>query len=374
MPALDSAPFSDSESSPGGGLFADVEASADTDALPGSDSRSFALRSGRFSAVGTVSGTATGAEPGVTDSAATPSSASPAATGATTDDGGSTEVTDVAAVLEVIGRSAGRFDEAGAATDGSGDDTGPVDVATGADTGTQTAPGGGESGAVVVVETDGATTLPGGVGPAPSADGGPAAPAATDSTRGGDTSAPSPSRPRPTTGGDPVPAPNASVDPPTTLPPSATASPSPAPGGRALAFYGMEWTADPRPGDLEAAAGLGVDTVMVDFDGTDPARWRAQLDRARGLGLKVVANYWHGGPAWTRNGSGWEIRPASRRFVETVAGHPALLAVYLLHEPYWNGGNEITTAQQRDLYRQVKAIADRSEPPGCTAQRVHVLR
>jgi len=127
---------------------------------------------------------------------------------------------------------------------------------------------------------------------------------------------------------------------------------------RQLEFYGMEWTADPQPGDFETAIALGIDTIMVDFYGTDPNRWESQLDEAQSLGVKVVANYWAGEPAWTRTDSGWFIRPESREFLLTVADHPALLAVYLLHEPYYNGGDEITTAEQRDLYNQIKAIAD----------------
>jgi hypothetical protein len=43
-----------------------------------------------------------------------------------------------------------------------------------------------------------------------------------------------------------------------------------------------------------------------------------------------------------------------------VADHPALLAVYALHEPYWNGcwGCGYTTAEQQALYDAIKAIAD----------------
>jgi len=125
-----------------------------------------------------------------------------------------------------------------------------------------------------------------------------------------------------------------------------------------LEFYGMEWTSDPVPGDFETAVALGVDTIMFDFFGTDPDRWVAELDKAQELGVKVVANYWAGESAWTRTDSGWIIRQDSRNFLNAVADHPALLAVYLLHEPYYNGGDEITTAEQRDLYNQIKAIAD----------------
>ena len=144
----------------------------------------------------------------------------------------------------------------------------------------------------------------------------------------------------------------------TTAAPTTTTQPPTSSNKRQLLFYGMEWTSDPHDGDLEKAASLGIDTVMVDFDGSDPSRWLRQLDHARSLDLMVVANYWPGRAAWRWTGSDWDIHEHAVEFVETVADHPALLAVYLLHEPYWNGGDGITTAQQRELYQYVKSIAD----------------
>lgn len=123
-----------------------------------------------------------------------------------------------------------------------------------------------------------------------------------------------------------------------------------------LPFYGIEFV----PGDdLEKVSSLGVEVIGQTFphDGS-PAGWLAQLERVDETGLKVVAWLWPQG--WKWDGKSWVIDDQARSFIETVAEHPALFAIYGLNEPYWQGcwGCGVTTAQQQDLYSQIKEIAD----------------
>jgi len=124
----------------------------------------------------------------------------------------------------------------------------------------------------------------------------------------------------------------------------------------ATPFYGLHYVSKD---DLQTVRELGVEVVLEDFehDGS-PESWLAYLDEAQAQGVRIVAWLWPEG--WLWDGTGWQIDNQARLFVQTVAGHPALLAVYSLHEPYWNGcaGCGYTTAQQQALYDEIKAIAD----------------
>ncbi len=104
---------------------------------------------------------------------------------------------------------------------------------------------------------------------------------------------------------------------------------------------------------------LGVEVVHRRFIPADsPVEWLALLNRAQAHGLKVIPWLWPEG--WSWDGAKWNIDDQARLFVETVAKHPATLAVYALHEPYWRDcwGCGYTTEQQQLLYDEIKAIAD----------------
>jgi len=149
------------------------------------------------------------------------------------------------------------------------------------------------------------------------------------------------------------PVPTPTFTPAPTLTPTPAFTPGPVPSAP---FYGVEFA---PAGDLGTVKDLGAEVVLWSFDynGT-PQDWLAYLDQANGYGLKVVAWLWPQG--WNWNGSEWEIDQQARSFVQTVAGHPALFAVYALHEPYWMGcyGCGYTTAEQQALYNAIKEIAD----------------
>jgi hypothetical protein len=141
----------------------------------------------------------------------------------------------------------------------------------------------------------------------------------------------------------------------TTLVPAAVTSPC-LPDSCAEPFYGMQFA---YQDDLNTVKGLHTEVVMVDIphDGT-PASWLAFLDAAQAEGISVIAWLWPQGWGW--DGRTWQIDSQARVFVQTVANHPALFAVYVLHEPYWNECESCgyTTATQQALYRAIKSIAN----------------
>ncbi len=82
------------------------------------------------------------------------------------------------------------------------------------------------------------------------------------------------------------------------------------------------------------------------------------MNKADAHDLKVIAWLWPEG--WSWDGTAWQIGDQARSFVQTVAGHPALFAVYGLHEPYWQGcwGCGYTTREQQLLSDAIKSIAE----------------
>lgn len=113
--------------------------------------------------------------------------------------------------------------------------------------------------------------------------------------------------------------------------------------------------------DYSVVKDFGVDTIVIEFSAYQSEdKWLAKLDEAAGEELKVVANYWPEGWKWNEDDNRWDITPGTRSFLQAIDNHPALLAVYGLHEPYWNGcrGCAYTTSQQQKLYSQIKSIID----------------
>jgi hypothetical protein len=121
-------------------------------------------------------------------------------------------------------------------------------------------------------------------------------------------------------------------------------------------YYGMHFVST---SDLPTVKDLGAEVILMSFphDGT-PEGWLAYLDAAQAQKMRVIAWLWPEG--WLWDGAAWQIDEQAELFVQTVAEHPALLAVYALHEPYWNGcwGCGYTTSEQQALYSAIKAIAD----------------
>jgi hypothetical protein len=123
-----------------------------------------------------------------------------------------------------------------------------------------------------------------------------------------------------------------------------------------LPFYGIEFVPTE---DLKTVRALGVEVVGQTFahDGR-PADWLDQLDQAEKYQIKIIAWLWPQG--WTWEGEKWVIDGQAQSFLQTVAGHKALFAVYALNEPYWQNcpGCGFSTSQQQALYAEIKAIKD----------------
>ena len=121
-------------------------------------------------------------------------------------------------------------------------------------------------------------------------------------------------------------------------------------------FCGLEFVLGD---DLATARFMGVNVVLQTFrHNGDPAQWLAQLDLAHSHGVQVIGWLWPEG--WEWDGAAWQIDDQAQLFVQTLATHPATLAVYALHEPYWRGCPTcgLTTAEQQALYQELKAIAE----------------
>ena len=120
-------------------------------------------------------------------------------------------------------------------------------------------------------------------------------------------------------------------------------------------LYGIEFV---PAEDLHVIQGMELDVVLLVFPHDGPVQdWVAYLDQAHALGLKVIGRLWPEGLQW--EGADWRIDPQTILFIQTLAKHPATLAVYALEEPYWRGcwGCGYTTDQLELLYNRIKAVA-----------------
>lgn len=125
-----------------------------------------------------------------------------------------------------------------------------------------------------------------------------------------------------------------------------------------LPFYGMEFVPIE---DLDKMQRLGINMVLNNFDyDATPDDWIDYLEAAERYNIRVVAQLWPEGWKFSEETQAWDIDSQARLFLTTIEDHPALFAVYLLHEPYWRDceGCGYTTAEQQALYQAVKAIAD----------------
>ncbi len=131
----------------------------------------------------------------------------------------------------------------------------------------------------------------------------------------------------------------------------------PTPPATLAPFCGMQFVSNPA--DYPTMTDLGVTILLTTFphDGT-PADWQAHLDQLQAHNLQALAVQWPQG--WRWQDGAWQIDEQATLFLQTVADHPATFAVFGLQEPYWRGCREcgLTTAQQQQLYRHLKAIAD----------------
>ncbi|MGD8997185.1 MAG: hypothetical protein PVH80_03685, partial [Anaerolineae bacterium] len=90
----------------------------------------------------------------------------------------------------------------------------------------------------------------------------------------------------------------------------------------------MQTVADTLGGQVVA---IGVGTQTAD-------QINDRLDQAQSLGYRaLVVMYTQetcSGRPWAWNGSEWVFPPSAIQTLEGIANHPALFAIYALHEPF----------------------------------------
>ncbi|NJN81627.1 MAG: hypothetical protein HC802_04615, partial [Caldilineaceae bacterium] len=117
----------------------------------------------------------------------------------------------------------------------------------------------------------------------------------------------------------------ASAAPAATATPTQTPTPTPTEGFGGP-YYGVHYV--PME-DLATVKALGADVVLRDMpDHGTPEEWLAILDEFEANDLQLLAWFWEQGWTFDRATDEWTISDQARLFLETVAGHPALFAVY----------------------------------------------
>jgi hypothetical protein len=116
---------------------------------------------------------------------------------------------------------------------------------------------------------------------------------------------------------------------------------------RPTALYGVSYIAE---SDLPELAALNVKLVTWQTDPSSQAAL-ALLDVAESYGMRVILRI-RGSDDWGWNGSRFDLSPLAD-FEPVIGGHPALFAVYGLHEPW----ERFTAYQLRRFYSQWQATA-----------------
>jgi hypothetical protein len=135
---------------------------------------------------------------------------------------------------------------------------------------------------------------------------------------------------------------------------------SPAASKEALAWYGIRRVpAD----DLETVAhNLGGTVVEMAVENQTADQIKTLLDQAGAVGYGVILNLYaretRTKRPWDWNGSEWVFPPSTVETLQEIAHHPALFAVYALHEPLDAGEGYVSVAQQRELYQLLKQYTD----------------
>jgi hypothetical protein len=162
----------------------------------------------------------------------------------------------------------------------------------------------------------------------------------------------------------PTKTPTATDMPSPTSTPTATPTPRPTststPGPPLTGWYGVvrssrsEWPV--------ISANLGGEVVeLVISSGTSDAQILAALDEAAALGFWVLLHLRESTNTekpWSLEAGRWVISARGAEILRLVEGHPALLAVYALHEPFDSSDYHADSDAQRALYSLIKQHAD----------------
>ena len=140
-----------------------------------------------------------------------------------------------------------------------------------------------------------------------------------------------------------------------------TKFPSPYVPPTANAWHGIRSVSDD---DMRIVADSLGGTVIAVGVGTQSAdQISARLDLAHSLGYRVIVVMYTkencSGRPWEWNGSEWVFPTSAIERLHGIAHHPALFAIYALHEPFdYTNECHWTVEQQQDLYQLLKAYSD----------------
>jgi uncharacterized repeat protein (TIGR01451 family) len=115
--------------------------------------------------------------------------------------------------------------------------------------------------------------------------------------------------------------------------------------------------------DMQTVAhNLGGTVVELTVRSETADQINAMLDGIEALGYQAVLNMYtrttETKRPWDWNGSQWVFPQSAIETLQGVAHHPALLAIYALHEPLDQGGSYVPVEQQRELYQLLKGYTD----------------
>ncbi len=129
---------------------------------------------------------------------------------------------------------------------------------------------------------------------------------------------------------------------------------------RVKAWYGIRRV--PMEDMQTVAANLGGAVVELTV-GTETAdHINAMLDPIGALGYRALLNIYVSTTTtkrpWYWNGSEWVFPQSTIETLQGIAHHPALFAIYALHEPLEEGETYVSVEQQRELYQLLKTYTD----------------
>lgn len=112
---------------------------------------------------------------------------------------------------------------------------------------------------------------------------------------------------------------------------------------------------------------LGVGRVeFLVRPSTSNATILAGLDQAEALGLRVLLHVYdrvqNTNAPWYLDGTTWRITPRGIEILALVEDHPAIWAIYQLHEPFDSGGYHADADSQRALYTFLRTGTEEHGP------------
>jgi hypothetical protein len=147
---------------------------------------------------------------------------------------------------------------------------------------------------------------------------------------------------------------------------AATSTPIPAPSVAPTSVLGTTWHGVGRTPETawrlvrDNLGGAVVEHLVK--PSTSDADILGSLNRAQALGMQVLLHIYDNESntrkPWRLEGGDWVVSERGIEILRLVEGHPALFAVYTLHEPYDSSDYHADSDAQRALYALLKSYAN----------------